>query len=98
VTTLDVAAVTAYIEAHARTNIETRAQAAEDYDAVFDENDEYRKEFIQEVLRDTTNQALIQVTDQITTDVTLHLVWSDGQWWVASNEGLLNAVSGGIVK
>lgn len=98
VTTLDIAAVTAYIEAHARENIESRALAAEDYDAVFDENDEYREEFIQEMLRDTTQQALAQIDTQVTTDVALHLVWSDGQWWVVSNDSLLKAVSGGIVK
>lgn len=98
VTTLDISAVTANIEEHARVNIETRAAAAEDYDAVFDENDEYRPEFIQEVLRDTTLQALEAVDAQITTEVTLHLIWSDGQWWVVSNDALVKAVSGGIVK
>ena len=98
VTTLDISAVTAYLEAHARANIEARALAAEDYDAVFDENDEYRTEFIQEVLKETTLQALEETDVQITTEVTLTLVWSEGQWWVVSNEMLLKAVSGGIVK
>lgn len=98
VTTLDVTAVTDYIEEHARVNIENRARAAEDYDTVFDENDEYREEFIQEVLRDTTQQALDQVDTQVTTEVALHLVWSDGQWWVVSNDSLVKAISGGIAK
>lgn len=98
VTTMDISAVTDYIEANARTTIETRAQEEIDYDAVFDENSEYREEFINAVLKDVTMDALAQPNAGITTEVTLHLVWSDGRWWVVSNEALLNAVSGGIVK
>ena len=98
VTTLDISAVTGYLEEHARVNIETRALAAEDYDAVFDENDEYRPEFIQEVLRETTLQALEETDARVTTEVTLNLVWNEEQWWVISNEMLLKAVSGGVVK
>lgn len=98
VTTLDISGVTAYLEAHARENIETRAREAEDYDTVFDENDEYRTEFIQEVLRETTLQALEETAAQVTTEVTLNLVWSEGKWWVVSNEALLKAVSGGVIK
>lgn len=98
ITTLDISAVTAYIKENARVNIETEAAAAEEYDAVFDENDEYREEFIQGILEETTRLALEQNAAQITTEVTLHLVWSDGQWWVVSNDSLLKAVSGGIAK
>lgn len=98
ITTLDISAVTAYIKENARVNIETEAAAAEEYDAVFDENDEYREEFIQGILEKTTRLALEQNAAQITTEVTLHLVWSDGQWWVVSNDSLLKAVSGGIAK
>lgn len=98
VTTMDISAVTDYLEANARVTIETRALEEIDYDAVFDENNEYREEFIQAALKDVTTEALGQPNAGITTEVTLHLVWSDGQWWVVSNETLLNAVSGGIVK
>ena len=98
VTTMDISAVTDYLEANARETIETRAQEAEDYDSVFDENSEYREEFIRAVLKDVTEEALAQAESEITTEVTLHLVWSGDQWWVVSNDALLKAVSGGIVK
>ena len=98
VTTLDISAVAAYLEEHARANIEGKAREAEDYDAVFDENDEYRPEFIQEVLKETTILALEETDAHVTTEVTLNLVWSGDRWWVVSNEALLKAVSGGIVK
>ena len=98
VTTMDISSVTAYLETHARETIETRALEAEDYDAVFDENNEYREEFIQAVLEEVTTEALAQADMQLTTEVTLHLVWSGNRWWVVSNDALLKAVSGGIVK
>lgn len=98
VTTLDITAVTAYLEANARNNIEQQAQEAEDYDAVFDENDEYRDEFIRRILEETTVQAIAETRDTVTTEVVLNLVWSEGKWMVVSNEALLKAVSGGIVK
>ena len=98
VTTLDIGAVTDYLEAHARDNIEAQAKAAEHYDDVFDENDEYREEFIRRVLDETTQAALKQTDATVTTEVTLNLVWSEGKWWIVSNETLLRAISGGIVK
>lgn len=98
VTTLDIGAVTAYLEEHARVNIETQAHAAEDYDTIFDENDEYREEFIRQVLEQTTRDALKATQATVTAEVTLNLVWSEGRWWVVSSEELLNAVTGGIVK
>jgi hypothetical protein len=98
VTTLDIGAVTAYLEEHARVNIETQAHAAEDYDTIFDESDEYREEFIRQVLEQTTRDALRETQATVTTEVTLNLVWSEGKWWVVSSEALLGAVTGGIVK
>ena len=98
VTTLDINAVTDYLEANARTRIEELAQNTEDYDSIFDENDEYRSEYIQQMLLETTREALETTDATITTEVTLNLVWSDGQWWVVSSEALLKAVSGGIAK
>lgn len=98
VTALDISAVTAYLAAHTQENLEEQVRSAVDYETVFDENDEYREEFIQEVLRQTAAQALENTDTPVTTEVTLNLVWSDGQWWVVSNAELLKAVSGGIVK
>ena len=98
VTTLDISAVTAYLTAHTQENLEHQALAAEDYDTIFDENDEYREEFIQQVLAETTAQALENTDAQVTTAVTLNLVWSGDRWWVVSNDALLNAVSGGVAK
>jgi hypothetical protein len=98
VTTLDINAVTAALEANARINIEEAARAAEDYDMIFDENDEYRDEFIRQVLEQTTRDALAQTQATVTTEVMLNLVWSEGCWWIVSSEALLSAVTGGIVK
>jgi hypothetical protein len=65
---------------------------------IFDENDEYRDEFIRQVLEQTTRDALAQTQATVTTEVMLNLVWSEGRWWIVSSEALLSAVTGGIVK
>lgn len=98
ITTLDISAVTDYIEENARTRIEQAALAAEDYDEVFDENDAYRESFIADILRQVTQDGIAAADQQLTTDVTLHLVWSENRWWVVSNDSLIRAVSGGIAK
>lgn len=98
VSTLDISAITDYIEENTRGRIEEKAKAAEDYDLVFDENDAYRESFISEVLREVTQEAIDGTTQRVTTQVTLHLVWSQERWWVVSNDELIRAVSGGIAK
>lgn len=98
VSTLDISAVTAYIEENTRTRIVETAEAAEDYDLIFDENDAYRDEFIADILQQVTREAIAATNQQLTTDVTLHLVWSQEQWWVISNDSLIRAISGGVAK
>lgn len=98
VTTLDMGAITDYLEAHAREDIETQAKEAVDYDSVFDENEEYREEFIRQVLEETVAAALAETKTTVTTEVTLNLVWEKDQWWIVTNDALLGAISGGIVK
>lgn len=98
VTTMDISAVTAYLEENARILLEERALAAEDYDDIFDENDEYLDEFVQSVLVETTELALKNVDSVLTTELTLNLVWDGERWMILINDDLLRAVSGGIAK
>lgn len=98
VSTLDISAVTAYVEEHTLSRIEEKAQAAENYDDIFDENDTYRDSFLSDTLREVTQEGIAATDTRLTTDVTLELVWSQGQWWVVSCDSLIRAISGGIAK
>ena len=96
ITTMDISSVTAYIEANTKALLEERALAVQDYNEIFDENDEYKDEFVNSVLMETVEAAIAQATTR-ETEVTLNLIHVDGQWWIISTNDLLSAVSGGIV-
>lgn len=97
VKTMDIASVTAYLEQNAKDVLDERVRAAEDPNTVYDENDEYRDEFVMSVLLDVARDGIENHAQTIETELTLNLVWSEDQWWVVSNDTLLKAVSGGII-
>lgn len=96
ITTMDISSVTAYIEENTKPLLEERALAVHDYNEIFDENDEYKEEFVNSVLMEVVDLA-IAAADTVETEITLNLVYVDGQWWILSGSDLVRAVSGGIV-
>lgn len=97
ITTMDISSITSALQDSAKTLLEERVLEAEDLDEVYDENYEYKDEFVMSVLCEAAEQAIENDSRTVETEVTLNLVWADGQWWIVSNETLLKAVSGGIV-
>ncbi len=97
VTTMDISAITDELKETVKPLLTERVLGAEDTDEIYDENREYRDEFVQKVLCEAVENAIAGNTSTVQTKLTLNLVWSDDQWWVVSNEALLKAVSGGIV-
>lgn len=94
---LDLRSVTANLRERAQTLLEQRVAAAEDTSEVYDENNEYREEFVMEVLYDAACQALEEDAETITYTFTLNLTYADGQWWIKPESSLLSAISGGIL-
>jgi hypothetical protein len=43
-------------------------------------------------------EALEQDARQISWELTLNLVYESGQWWIMPEQGLLRAISGGVLK
>lgn len=95
VTALDTASVTASLEERARTLLEAQAAAAEDPSEVYDEDNNFRKELVEQALLDAVQQALNEAAQTKTWEVTLNLIQMDGQWWVMPDAALLQAISGG---
>lgn len=94
---LDLRSVTANLRERAQTLLEQRVAAAEDTSEVYDENNEYREEFVMKVLYDAACQALEEDAETITYTFTLNLTYADGQWWIKPESSLLSAISGGIL-
>ncbi len=93
---LDISAVTADLKDHSRTLLEQRVAQAQDVEQIYDENGNYREDFVLAVLRDAVVQVLSGDHTVLRREITLNLIYEDGQWWVLGDQALLEAISGGI--
>lgn len=97
VTSLDIESVTVNLRQRSQTLLEQRVQEAEDTSEIYDENNEYREDFVMTVLYDAAVQALEEDAVEQTVSLTIKLVYSNGSWWVVADNALLDAISGGIL-
>ena len=98
ITTLDVSSITDVLRDRAQTMLQDRVAHTADADDVYDQNNEYREEFVLEVLQEAAALVLERDARYIEQTVTLNLVYRDGQWWVLPEQALLSAISGGIAR
>lgn len=96
-TYMDIAAVTAQLRDRSQVLLEQRVERAEDTSEIYDENNDYREEFVMDVLYDAAVQALKEDAQELTVELTLNLSYQNGQWWVVADNELLDAISGGIL-
>lgn len=96
VTTLDISSVTANLKARSEALLEQRVAEAEDVTEIYDQNNNYREEFVMQVLYDAAQQALQEDAAYLTQELTVSLVYQQEQWWVMPEQALLRAISGGI--
>lgn len=95
---LDIESVTAGLGERTRALLEKRVEEATDPSELYDENHDFREELVLEVLYEAAQQALEQDAREKTWEVTVNLLYENGQWWLMGESGLLEAISGGIVK
>lgn len=95
---MDLSSVTANLRERSQTLLEERVAQAEDTSEIYDENNEYREEFVMDVLHDAAEDALEQDAKEISWELTLNLTYENGQWWIMPEKLLLEAISGGILK
>lgn len=95
ITALDVSGVADDIGVRTHALMTQRVEAAEDMDELYDEAGSFRRDLVEELLLEAVDQALDEGT-WITYDVTLTLIQREGQWWVAPDQALLQALSGGV--
>ena len=95
ITALDLASVTENLGSRSQQLLEHRVEKAEDVSQIYDENNEYREDFVMTVLFDAAYQSLKEDARTARHEVTLNLVFRQGQWWVLPDSALLSAISGG---
>lgn len=96
-TSLDIGSVTADLKTRAQTLLEERVENAEDTSEIYDAGNDYREEFVMDVLYDAVAQAIEEDAALETVTLTLNLTYQDGRWWVVADNALLDAISGDIL-
>lgn len=91
---MDLPSVTEQLGSRTKELLSRRLEEAEDVSEIYDENNEYRSELVQEALLEAAAQALEEDARYAYKNITLQLVYSQGQWWVAADEALLKTVAG----
>lgn len=97
ITALDMANITAALQERAQELLEQRVKDAHDTSEIYDENNEYRDEFVAKVLCDAAEIALQSDATEKTMEFTVNLTYQNEQWMILADNDLLNAISGGIL-
>lgn len=97
ITCLDVNSVTCNLRDRAQNLLQQRVAQAEDTEDIYDENNEYREDFVMAVLLDATRDALKEDAAMISRNVTLNLIYQNGSWQIVPDAALMTAISGGII-
>ena len=98
ITCLDIDATSASLGQRSQALLEELLVSSEDTSDVYDENNEYRKDVVMEVLHQAVQDVLAEDAVYRTTTITVNLVQNDGTWWILPEDALLSAISGGIIS
>ena len=96
VSAMDVPSVTAGLSRRAHDLMTEKVHSATDMTQLYDENNEFREELVEDVLQDALVRALAEDGEVITREITLELICRDGKWWVLPNTELLTLLSGSL--
>ena len=96
-TYLDPTSVTANLRTRSQTLLEQRVAEAEDVAEIYDENNNYREDFVMDILFEAAQDALREDSKTVTVVLTVNLKYQDGQWWIIADTNLLDAISGGVL-
>ena len=94
----DIPAIMPALERRYKALLNEREFAAPDKDLIWDENGDYRENFLIEVLTDAAKDVLSQDIPTASWNIILELVCRDGKWWVLPQEDLTQVLSGGMAQ
>lgn len=94
ITSLDISMILGKLPERVRSLLDQRIAAAENLSEIYDEQNDFREELMDQILREALQQALAQDGKPVTQEVTLKLVSRDGRWWVVPDQNLLQILTG----
>lgn len=95
---LDISSITDGLQERSRALLQQRVSEAEDVEEIYDEQNEYRQDFVQAVVVDAAKAALAEDARYVETELAVELIYSKGQWWILADDALMQAISGGMVQ
>ena len=94
---MDITSVTAVLKDRSQALMQQRIDEAESFDEVYDENLQYREDFVLDVLYDAAELAVKEDAKTITTELTVNMIYQNDKWQIIADRNLLDAISGGIL-
>ncbi len=98
ITYLELDPITNNLQGEVQALLEERIAAAESMEELYDENNEFHESFVMDALCDVVRESVAKNYRTKTVEVTVNLIWREGQWMILPDAALLSALSGGIVK
>ena len=98
ITCLDLKSVVESLRERSMTMLAERVREAEDRDEVYDQFGNYREEFVMDVVMDAVRDVLENHAQTVSWEISLNLVYENGQWWIMPDQPVLKAISGGILN
>ena len=96
VTAMDISSVTDALDRQAHSLLTARVEAATEMEQLYDENNNFREDLVEDVIREAVVRALAENAREISKTVTVNFVCRDGQWWAVADGALLQVLSGGL--
>lgn len=94
---LQIPSVAGRLKERSAALLEERVAAAPDMASVYDDNHQYREDFVLSVLKDAAAAAIAEDAVISQQELTLNLVFDRHMWWVMPDQALFSAISGGIL-
>lgn len=94
ITCLDIPALMDALEQTAPNLLETMAAQAADASELYEEDQQYREEFLSKVMAEAAKQVLAENSQTMEREITLCFARQDGSWRVVPDESLLRLLSG----
>ena len=96
VTVMEIPSVTDQLSQRAHALLTARVEAATDMAELYDENNNFREDLVEDVLNQALTQALAENAETVRVEGKVNLICRDGKWWAVPEEALLTALSGGV--
>lgn len=93
ITTLDCSSILEKLPERTQALVNQTIASAADLSEIYDEENHFRQELVDQILQEALQQALAQDGQTVTQEVTIRLILRNGSWWVVPDAALLQALS-----